>query len=530
MLWLLLPAFASVTLLATTNHVCTDVAVVPFLWVVPLALYLVTFIVAFDHPRWYRPTLIAAGTLAAIYGAAMVAHNGIGTIDLYDCASTGRLGRMVHQAMIAAVADASDAAPTSPQFSVSFRQFLALNLAAMFGICLLCHGELARQRPHPRHLTSYYLALAAGGALGGVAVTLVAPQLFKTYLEWRIVMLVGAIAAITQLLYATLGRGDDSSMPTGRAFTRWKVVLLVVLLAPTTLVLVDLVEYLNSSNVGVVYRERDFFGTLVIRERNAGDPKSRQLVLQHGVTTHGTQFTDLSRRGIPTSYYSTPSGVGRTLNFFRELPDFSSLKVGAVGLGTGTLAAYVGEGDSIRFYDVNPAVVEIAASGRWFHYLPDCRARGGKYEIKLGDARLSLQRELREPDPPRYHVLVLDAFSGDAVPAHLLTEEAFASYLEHLTTTDEDGVEGALAVHISNRYLNLDPVVRGAAERFGLQSVLIHNSRNPAYSVYGADWVILTNNQSLLAALTPHAAPASERQRPAILWTDARSNLFDVLK
>jgi len=194
-----------------------------------------------------------------------------------------------------------------------------------------------------------------------------------------------------------------------------------------------------------------------------------------------------------------------------------------------TLAAYVAQGDAITFYDINPAVITIAENGEWFTYLTDCVARGGKHQIKLGDARLTLQRELRDRHRPRYHVLVLDAFSGDAVPVHLLTEEAFAIYLEHLTAADEDGIEGALAVHISNRYLDLEPVIRGAAERFGLQAVLIHNSRNPKYSIYSSDWVILTNNEALLATLAPFRVPPTDSS-PAILWTDARSNLFDVLK
>lgn len=533
-LWLGLPACAAVTLLATTNHVCTDVAVMPLLWVVPLALYLITFIIAFDHPRWYRPTLIALLTLAAIYGTALVQRHGLGWIELYQCGTTGQCIHLACDAYTYWTTGGNSSPPESPQFHIGVLPFLFLNFAALFGICLLCHGELARRRPHPRFLTSYYLMIAAGGALGAVAVTLLAPLVFQTFVEWHLGMLVAGIAALALILRAPVNRDVGRDAETAPSRVAWLPTLaLVLLLVPVAFVLLDLVEYLHAPMRGIRWQQRNFFGTLTIREHHPDQPEIRNFVLLHGTTVHGSQFTAPDRRGEPTTYYSTSSGVGRTLNFFQHNQKVGGLRVGAVGLGTGTLAAYAGEGDSICFYEIDPAVVDIATSGRWFTYLADCQARGARCEIKLGDARLTLQGERQQRQPPRYHVLVLDAFSGDAVPTHLLTAEAFEIYLAHLSTAGEPAstaADGAIAVHVSNRYVDLERVVRGAAEHFGLRAVRIHSPRNASQSLNSAEWIVLTRNESLLQDLASHARPPATPENLAILWTDAHSNLFDVLK
>jgi hypothetical protein len=531
-LWLLLPAFATVALLATTNHVCTDIAVMPLLWVVPLALYLLTFIIAFDHPRWYRPLATAGLTLLTIYGAALVSREGLGWVDLYDCGTTGRLLHIMREGVAAAGTTTDELPVDSPQFHVSFFTFLALNFAAMFGVCLLCHGELVRRRPHPRYLTAYYLMIAAGGVLGGVLVTIVAPQVFRTYFEWQIVLFLGCVWAATQILRALVNAAfpSDPHAAPRRGSGLVPLLVLLVLLLPTSLVLVDLVEYLQVSVEGTQLRVRNFFGTLAVREKNFDNPQLRSNFLYHGVTAHGSQFVDPALRGQPATYYSATSGIGRTLSFFRRQRPPGGLRIGSVGLGTGTLAAFVGAGDIIFFYEINQAVVDITEGGRWFTYLDDCRNRGGDYRIKMGDARLLLERELRDGQPQRCHVLALDAFSGDAIPVHLLTEEAFATYLGHLSSAASDGVDGALVVHISNRYLDLEPVVRGLAGKFGLPMVHLHNRRNPDQVIYESEWIVLTRNKELLDVLTPFAAISDEPLPPAILWTDARSNLWDVAK
>ena len=237
---------------------------------------------------------------------------------------------------------------------------------------------------------------------------------------------------------------------------------------------------------------------------------------------------------MPTTYYATASGVGRTVEYYHSSGTPHSIRIGDVGLGTGTMAAYVEQGDSIRFYEINANVRAITEPGHWFTYLQDCKSRGGSYEIQMGDARLSLERELREGHPQRFHVLVLDAFSGDAIPVHLLTREAAKIYLEHLTTPEHGGEHGALAVHITNRYLDLEPVVLGLANEFHLGHVYISNGDGDD-GQYSSDWIILSKNEDLLQALRPHAVPPPElhdppeRAKQPILWTDGRSNLFDVL-
>lgn len=530
--WLLWPACAASALMATTNHVCTDVAAVPFLWVVPLALYLLTFVIAFDHPRWHRPFLTAVCTLIAIYGSALASQKGVGSVDLYDCGMTGRCARLVVELLQHTSASGAVSPPTGPHVYVGFLVYLAVNFAAMFGICLLCHGEVARRRPEPRYLTSFYLMIAAGGALGGVAVALVAPRAFATIVEWKLTIFAATIATIAAILQrlVNLVEGVAASPAKGPRSTLAPRVTLVILLLPVSLILLDVVEYLYSPKKDVLWEQRNFFGALTVRERDANDAKKHSFVLLHGVTVHGSQFAQPERRGQPTTYYSTVSGVGRTLNFFRSRRPQDGLKIGDVGLGVGTLAAYAGKDDLICFYEIDPDVVELAANGRWFTYLADCRARGAQCDVQLGDGRLTLLRERGESNPIRYHVLVLDAFSGDAVPVHLLTTEAFEVYASRMTTAVADGEEGALAVNISNRYLDLEPVVRGAAERIGMTPLCIRSPQVVEQSIDSAAWVIVSRNTVLLRELEPFALAGGQPTKPAVVWTDSHSSLFDALE
>jgi hypothetical protein len=530
--WLGWPAMASIVLMATTNQICADVAVIPFLWIAPLALYLITFIIVFDHPRWYRRTITAVLTLVAIYGAALVHREGVGSIDLYDLGMTGRCIQLVGEAFAPLLSAGADEAtsPASPRIYVGFVPFLALNLAAMFGICLLCHGELVRQRPAPRYLTSFYVMIAAGGALGGAAVTLTAPRVFNTFFEWELSMFLATIGVLTLILHALVNRAvaDDRSTAGQKSALVARLVL-VVLLLPTSLVLLDLVEYLHSPKRGIQFQNRNFFGTFTVRERNPDDPRMNNYVLLHGMTVHGGQFTAPDRRGMPTTYYSTPSGIGRALNYYRSNPPNNALRIGSIGLGTGTLAAFAADGDAIRFYEIDPDMAELATSGRWFTYVRDCQARGAECEIKIGDARLLLENEKLSGPHPRYHVLVVDAFSGDAVPMHLLTTEAFQLYLSRIATDALDGEDGAVAVNVSNRYLDLERVVYAAAKQFGIRAILIESPGDSQRSINSADWIILSHNDALMSQLEPFGT-AENIAKPPVLWTDARSSLFDVLK
>jgi hypothetical protein len=364
-----------------------------------------------------------------------------------------------------------------------------------------------------------------------LAVSVVAPHVFQTVFEWKVTIFVAAIASIGLILYALVGSavGTDREpvRTSGSSLMSW--VALGVLLVPISFVLLDLVEFLQESRHTVVFRERNFFGTLTIRERDTDKPQIADRVLLNGSTIHGSQFIAPERRGQPTSYYSTVSGVGRVLNFFRNNKPPGGLRIADVGLGAGTLAAYATKGDYLTFFEINPAVVEMATSGNWFTYVADCRAREARCEIKLGDARLTLQREAGTPNLPRYHVLVLDAFSGDAVPTHLLTVEAYDTYLRRLATAEVDGADGALVVHVSNRYLDLSRVVRAAAEKVRLSHLEIQNGAVPDELVNKSDWIILTRNDALFEALLPYAVRSDAPPKPSVLWTDSRSSLFEIV-
>ncbi len=575
MLWLLLPAFASVVLMATTNHISTDVAVVPLLWVVPLALYLLTFIIAFDRPAWYWPILTAIFTLVAIYPtSAIYKNNNVGWLKLYDCGMTGRCVHMAADLVHRVANDDTDesAVPTSagPQVHIGFRTALFVNFAAMFGICMLCHGQLARLKPPTRYLTAYYLMIAAGGALGGIAVSVIAPHVFKTILEWSLSIFAAAVGAIAVILSAVVSRAvdpdlkwnpdnahraiHDSTVAAASSPSRptrfWPRLLLAGILVPIAFYMLDMTEFLFSQHKNAVYQSRNFFGALTIREENPDKPAHRQLVLLNGTTLHGSQFTSPERRAQPTSYYGPQSGVGLVISYFRANRPPGGIRIGDVGLGAGTLAAYAMKFDHIRFYEINPTVLDISNGGKWFTFVSDARARGAHCDIKLGDARLSLQRELASNSPPRsedgpgegqianhlangnlpYHILVLDAFSGDAVPTHLLTAEAMNIYLPHLASEANMGVDGALLIHVSNRYLDLERVARGAADYIGFEAVEIRSAEDEAQSINGADWVVLTRNQALLAYLKPHASKPSSTDKPPVLWTDAHSSLFEILR
>jgi hypothetical protein len=558
--WLLLPALASVTLLATTNHVCTDVAVMPFLWVVPLSLYLLTFIIAFDHPRWYKPALIAAITAAAIYGVAI----GMGTTDLFDCGIPGKVIKAIYPI------ESGQEVAVSPEIHIGLITYLALNFVAMFGICMLCHGELVRQRPHPKYLTAFYLLISAGGAIGGIAVTLIAPQVFRTFYEWELATFFGFVLCTGILLWAIykwMQVPSVGSPNNARASLGWIGIAAVAAIG--LIGWIDLNKYLAYPTDGVLNRTRNFFGTLSVREFDK-DNDDHYVIFKHGATTHGLQFANGERKRQPTTYYTEYNGVGRLLNYLQGVPQAPALvpdsdqkvdrvfpsrdgqgeasgakndrklKIGAVGLGVGTLSAYMRPGDAMSFYEIDPAVLEIASNKDWFTYLSDCKQRGAECELKLGDARLVMERELKDGHPQKFDVLILDAFSGDAIPAHLLTEEAFDKvYLPQLAKA-ADGHEGCIAVHITNHYVNLEPVIRGLAEKFGFDMVRIYNQRVPKQGIYRSDWIVLTRDKELAAALAPYSVPRdidptisfTEKTpvKPSILWTDGKSNLFDVLK
>jgi len=505
LLWLALPAFASILLLATTNHLCLDVPSVPFLWIAPLSLYLLSFIIAFDHQRWYWRLPYALSALVAIYLIAGMFNS--------RAWGEGWLG-YVHDWILG-----KSSQPWTPTFT--YLTDLICQLTGLFALCMICHGELVRLRPRPRYLTSFYLMISAGGALGGLSVSLIAPLVFKTYAEWKISLIVGFVLAMIVAFFLTGWKGWQRPRLGLPTLLRTGGILMAL---PLLFETAHLLQNDLLSRLRVLEQSRDFYGVLTITQDRPKEPLVPIRSLFHGAIRHGLQFTAPFAHQIATTYYSTGSGMGQTLDYYQQASGRSGepLRIGVVGLGVGTAAAYVSlPSHTIRFYEINPEVRRL--SEKYFTYLADARKRGAKVEIVIGDARLSLERELNKPQ--RFDVLILDAFSSDSVPVHLLTKEAFGIYLKHV---DDDG---AVAVHISNRHLDLAPVVFGLAEQFalGARRIFVVDTK---HNGWGADWVILSHNKEMLDGL--HEAEGTNPRKPPDppfpLWTDQRHNLLEILQ
>jgi hypothetical protein len=457
--WLALSACGSTLLVATTNQISQDIAVSPFLWVATLGIYLLTFVLAFDSDRfyWRTPFAIAAGLFAPI-----------------ACALP------------------------SVSIGLSLRWQLVIYLIALFVTCMLCQGELARSRPAPRYLTTFYLTIAAGGAIGGVFVALVAPRIFTEFSEYQI----GLAAAC---LLGFLGW-----MRTG-ALAQWTNRHLAVRLPLMALLIggfTAIVATTTTGKLGAVLSARNFYGILRVMAREDSNGPFREL--QHGRTRHGLEYLQAARKDWPTSYYGPHSGIAIALNAL----DKPNRRIGVVGLGAGTLAAWGRAGDTFRFYEINPDVERIART--WFSFLSDSKAQT---EVVLGDARLQLERELASGRSRDFDLIAVDAFSGDSIPMHLLTAECAAIYRQRLAPG------GVLALHISNRALDLDPVARGMASYLGWTAVQILSADDAATGESSSRWVLLTSNQDFLA----HRFSDWSGRAP-IIWTDDFASLWHVLK
>jgi spermidine synthase len=448
--WLALSALGVVMLLAVTNHLSRNIASVPFLWVAPLSLYLLTFVLCFDTSHWYRRRLFFGLLIASLVAMALLL-------------------------------DSLELELVAPIF-----------LVGLFAACMVCHGELAALRPDPRHLTGYYLSIALGGAIGGVLIGIVAPLALVGYFELGL-----ALVACAVLLLAHLA--------TSRS--RWAVAFAIAL--PVTV----WGSYTQIGKVtdGALHLARNFYGAVSVRDYG-GDASWRSL--RHGAILHGGQYLAPDPRHIqPSTYYSSQSGVGMALATIKH-----PARIGAVGLGAGTLAAYGSAGDVMRFYEIDPEMIAIARS--YFTFLGESRA---KIEVVLGDARLSLERE----PPQEFDLLVIDAFSGDAIPAHLLTVEAFDVYLRHLKP------EGLLVVHATNRYLDLPPVIARVAHEKGLHALQISDDGISTEDSHRTktDWVVIARAAAPLAPLASDWRVRKLNADPALaLWTDDFNNLFQALK
>lgn len=530
--WLILSAFGSMSLLAVTNQICQDVAVVPFFWVVPLSVYLLTFIICFDRERWYWRQTMSLATVALVVTIAAIL-----------------LSRRVQP-----ILDRLRIPYTLPEFLDSLVLEVALFLAALFCICMLCHGELVRSKPGVRHVTLFYLMISAGGALGGIFVALVCPHVFSHFIESDIFLMGGFLLAATILLRSWWAResrwlvwwGAGLRLPVVvvrdltlwitrrgnasehqlrqrrvvrlaqifRSHRRWwtygHALIPLPILAASVLVL--MVPQHHDRRDQLVAR-RNFYGVLSVGEYGDPDSDYWRRNLYNGRILHGVQLCSGDQRFIPTTYYSESSGIGRALSIMaRQRP----LRVATVGLGAGTIAAYGRAGDYYCFYEINPDVEQICRE--YFTFISDTPA---EVRIQIGDARLSMENEA----PQAYDVIALDAFSGDAIPAHLLTVEAFEVYLRHLAP------QGVIAVHTSNRHLDLTPIVSLLAAHFGFQGLAVNTGDAGGVADSASEWLLLTTNQTFLRdddlffASEPLAAPDLSIR----VWTDQYSNLFQLL-
>ncbi len=545
-LWIALAACASALLYGATGQMTQDVAPVPFLWILPLALYLLSFIICFDGDRWYR-----RGIFHPLLGLAISASF---LVVIHVTAIAPVIGRVI----------------LSPQIVTLAIEVGNLSLL-MFAGCMVCHGELVRLRPHRRDLTVFYLMVSAGGVLGGVLSVVVAPMLFRGFWDFRfavwtsVVLMtialvrdreswihrrppaVGIAILAVALGYPLLIRvvehariysvvvliliGAVALMPRWKNRPRWLarpgIVLQFSMLAVITVLGVIYVETVEVALHDTLWIARNFYGVFRVVENQGPDHQWHSYRLLNGRVSHGMQLyssTDPQARYYPATYYDIDSGIGLVMMNHprRALDGNSALRVGVVGLGVGTMAAWGRPGDYFRFYELNPTIIKLAndPSG-YFSYLRDSSA---EVVIVPGDARLSMERELAEGQSQQFDVLVVDAFNGDSIPTHLLTRQAMLIYLGELNP------DGVLAIHVSNVFLDLRPVLAENSRALNLRYGFISCEEKDAMN-WASDWVLLARNDKVLGrpeiASRLKSRDGLRRVRP---WTDDYSNLFQLLK
>ena len=470
-LWVALAACGSALLLAITNHISQNVAPVPLLWIIPLTLYLLSFILCFEGHNLYWRTFYLRLLAVALGGMTYALSADFANLPL--------------------------------------RVLVPLFCGGLFVCCMVCHGELSRLKPAPHHLTTFYLMISFGGMLGALFVALFAPHIFAGFYELPITLGFCTILVLL-ILY------NDSNSPFSRAgwFLTWLGALCLA-----AAILIGLFLDMRGQAAGTRTMVRNFYGVLRVRDQqmeieneddNDQEPQTipyRRLI--NGTITHGLQFLSPDLRDQPTTYYSRNSGVGLAFEAARSM---GALRVGAVGLGAGTIAAYGRPGDQFTFYEINPLVIQIA--NQQFSFLRDSAAN----VVSLpGDARLTLQSQ----PPQNYDLLVVDAFSGDAIPIHLLTQEAFALYFRQLKP------DGLLLVHVSNKHLDLPPVVWGAASSLGKEALEINNGPDKEHGISSATWIAVGEGR-LFDRLRAAGRLLGGRRHQ--LWTDDHSSLLSILK
>jgi hypothetical protein len=659
--WLALAGLASMAFLAITNHLSQDIAVVPFMWVIPLSIYLISFIICFDNERWYlRKTFGFLAILGILWMTAMNHYGAVNTgleypqkfvrtlftaapkvedalpsgsvlpapppvgfwarvkqadpwfrspfsrsmdwtfkkmgwvvekIDgvwqwirkdrrpvalpsgetfaTLDKDKNGKLtmeevpepaltsfarwdlnsdGSINEEEFNTAVAKRKPLAHLT--FEVNTYDFkehvFAISTAYMlvlFLICMVCHGELVKSKPAPDYLTSFYLSISAGGALGGLFVALLCPLIFKTQFEMPLAIIGGFVVGWTTIFND--GRGTWLK---GREILQWTLAFVFV---GTALFVVrgNLEDYetqrvarllpkswqhalvkwnvIPEPDEDLITIERNFYGTIRVEKTGQdGDPEDAGMSLYNGRIWHGFQYTAEHRQLEPSTYYV--SGTGAAMAVEHNLRKGQGLRVAVIGLGSGSMAAHSKKGDTFRFYDIDPKVLKVATEV--FTYLKKAPTRGAKIEVVMGDARLSMERELKEHGSMNYDVIHLDAFSGDAIPAHLLTDEAFDLYEQHLRKDESGKSIGIVVVHISNRYLDLEPVVAAIAKKHDYLTRTVHKQEEGGTMDTASDWILVTKNKEFLDQPAVHDNSEPLAPDKELLWTDQYTALYPIMK
>ena len=471
-LWILFSALGTTLLLAVTSQITQEVAAIPLLWVLPLSIYLLAFILVYSGNPWYNRKLFASLTMLS----------GIGFLWAWANIEANFIARIA-----------------------AFCFFLFTSL-------MICTGEAYQLRPAASRLTRFYLITSIGGALGGIFVSLVAPVIFKSY--WELLIGFGMALALALVVLVT----RRSTPPDRQVRFSFNVMVTIMVLLVGAF---SLYGKLGGQIYGDVFQTRNFFGVVRVKEVHPDDPESHAYVVSHGLTIHGSQFISPSLRDIPTTYYAAQSGFGLAM---LNHPNYGhGMRVGILGLGIGTMAAYGRAGDEYRLYEINPVMVDLAlGEGGYFSFLADSSA---DTTVILGDARLSLENELAEHGSNNFDLLALDVFSSDSIPVHLLTKEAFGIYLQHLAP------DGILAANISTRYLDLVPVTWQLAQYYHLNMVVI-STKAEGEIVYPSLWVLMSRTPAELEVpvIAERASSLQGYSTKIPLWTDDYSNLFRILR
>lgn len=525
-LWVVFSALGSAAMLAITNQMSQDISVTPYLWVLPLALYILTFVISFDRSLWYQRLFWVPLMVLSIYllgsllnsklsfhpymflGGALISGVVAVALMLWKKQRT-LLSVSITLIVITLVAAFLFNNELIKQFKpeeIHIYWQLAIFMLTIFAVCMVCHGEMVSIKPASRYLTGFYLLMSLGGALGGALISLIAPNLFNGYWELHIILIIVPLLVGLVISFRFLNSIE------------WRVAGVVLSLLITFFISLPFYRDYRDTQKFVLESRRSFHGIVHVYEEDKGTEwHSRSMY--HGQICHGVQYLDEAYRNKPNSYYTMESGVGAVMQCIQQriAETREPLKIGVIGLGSGTLATHAKAGDDIVFYEINDQVLDLAK--KYFTYLDECE---GNQSVIIGDARTSMEQQLNSGDNQQYDLLFIDAFSGDSIPIHLVTQEAFDIYFKHLKPG------GAIVAHITNLHIDLSDPIRQLAAKFNKQALQVEN--DPPDDYY-SQWVVITDNQDLVETLDDNfwLTPWEDDKADEIHWTDDYSNLLDVI-